>query len=96
VDEEHDPSPEGSLEFLTPANTRVLAYLRRYHSDLVLCVANLSRLAQPVELDLAGLAGFVPVEMLGYTPFPPIDQQPYRLTLGPYGFYWFELQRGSN
>jgi maltose alpha-D-glucosyltransferase/alpha-amylase len=86
----------GSLEFLTPANTRVLAYLRRHHDDQVLCVANLSRLAQPVELDLASLAGFIPVEMLGYTPFPPIDHQPYRLTLGPYGFYWFELQRGPN
>jgi maltose alpha-D-glucosyltransferase/alpha-amylase len=86
----------GSLELLGPANTRVLAYLRRYHEDLVLCVANLSHLAQPVEIDLPGLEGYTPVEMLGYTSFPPIRSGPYFLTLGPYGFYWFELQRARD
>jgi maltose alpha-D-glucosyltransferase/alpha-amylase len=59
----------------------------------MLCVANLSRSVQPVELDLSPFAGFTPVEMLGYTHFPVVGQQPYFLTLGPYGFYWFELQR---
>ena len=58
----------------------------------MLCVANLSRFAQPVELDLSGLAGMRPVEMLGYVEFPPIGRSPYPLTLGPYGFLWFELQ----
>ncbi len=82
----------GTLEFLNPANRRILAYLRRYESDQVLCVANLSRFSQPVELDLANLAGLTPVEMLGYTEFPPIGPEPYRLSLGPYGFFWFELQ----
>ena len=86
----------GSLEFLSPANVHVLAYLRRYHDDIVLCVANLSRFAQPVELDLAGLAGYTPVEMLGYTRFSPITDSPYPLSLAPYGFYWFELQRAGD
>jgi maltose alpha-D-glucosyltransferase/alpha-amylase len=86
----------GTLEFLAPANTKVLAYLRRHQSDLVLCVANLSRFAQPVELDLTSLQGYTPVEMLGYTPFPTIGDGPYRLSVGPYGFYWFELQRGHD
>jgi maltose alpha-D-glucosyltransferase/alpha-amylase len=85
----------GSLEFLTPANAKVLAYLRRDQDDLVLCVANLSRFAQPVELDLHHLAGYTPVEMLGYTPFSTIGNTPYSLALGPYGFYWFELQRAQ-
>jgi maltose alpha-D-glucosyltransferase/alpha-amylase len=82
----------GSMEFLRPANRKVLAYLRRYEGDNILCVANLSRFAQPVELDLSTLAGMVPVEMLGYTEFPAIGRNPYPLTVGPYGFYWFELQ----
>jgi len=81
----------GTLEFLNPANLKVLAYLRRYAGDQVLCVANLSRFAQPVELDLSGLAGLTPVEMLGYTEFPKIDEHPYRLSLAPYSFFWFEL-----
>ena len=58
-----------------------------------MCVANLSRFSQPVELDLSSLAGLTPVEMLGYTEFPQIDNNPYRLSLGPYGFLWFELQK---
>jgi maltose alpha-D-glucosyltransferase/alpha-amylase len=83
----------GTLEFLEPANRRILAYIRRHGHDAILCVANLSRSVQPVELDLARFAGAVPVEMLGYTEFPVIGTQPYLLTLGRYDFYWFELRR---
>jgi maltose alpha-D-glucosyltransferase / alpha-amylase len=82
----------GSLEFLSPANRKILAYLRRDETDQVLCVANLSRFPQPIELDLSHLSGMTPVEMLGYTAFPRIGAEPYRLSLGPYGFLWFELQ----
>jgi maltose alpha-D-glucosyltransferase / alpha-amylase len=82
----------GTLEFLSPENRKVLAYLRRYEGEQVLCVANLSRSAQPVDLDLSKFAGAVPVEMLGYVEFPPITSQPYRFTLGGYGFFWLELQ----
>jgi maltose alpha-D-glucosyltransferase/alpha-amylase len=83
----------GTLEFLKPENRKVLVYLRRYEGDTILCIANLSHLVQPVRVDLAQFAGLVPIEMLGYTEFPVITAAPYFLTLGPYGFYWFELQR---
>jgi maltose alpha-D-glucosyltransferase/alpha-amylase len=87
----------GTLEFLSPANRKVLAYLRSYegpdgHSEIILCIANLSRFAQPALLDLAQFAGRVPVEMLGYVPFPPIGEEPYAITLTPYSFFWLELQ----
>jgi maltose alpha-D-glucosyltransferase/alpha-amylase len=90
----------GSLTFLNPANRKVLAYLRDLERpdgshESVLCVANLSRFAQPVSLDLAPFAGMEPVEMLGYVPFPPIDETPYSLTLAPYSFLWLELQPAS-
>ena len=85
----------GTLEFLNPANRKVLAYLRRYDGEQILCVANLSRFAQPVDLDLAAFEGATPVEMLGYVQFPSIERQPYRLTLGPYGFLWLELHPKS-
>ncbi len=83
----------GSIEFLRPANRKVLVYVRRYQEDIILCVANLARSVQPVELDLRMFEGYVPREMLGYTEFPRIGELPYFLTLGPYAFYWFELQR---
>jgi maltose alpha-D-glucosyltransferase/alpha-amylase len=81
----------GTIEFLSPANRKILAYLRSHQGEQVLCVANLSRFAQPFELDLSALAGKTPIEMLGYVEFPRIGRKPYPLTLGPYGFLWFEL-----
>ena len=84
----------GSLRFLDPANRKILAYIRELQGEQVLCVANLSRYWQPVQLDLAGLEGLIPVEMLGYVEFPTIGSESYPLTLGPYGFLWLELQPG--
>jgi maltose alpha-D-glucosyltransferase/alpha-amylase len=82
----------GSLKFLQPDNRKVLAYLRELDGQSVLCVANLSRFAQPIQLNLAEMDGMVPIEMLGYVEFPRIGKQPYPLTLAPYGFLWLELQ----
>jgi maltose alpha-D-glucosyltransferase/alpha-amylase len=83
----------GGIEFLNPSNRKILAYLRTYEDEQVLCLANLSRFAQPVDLDLSKQEGLVPVEMLGYVEFPPIERQPYRFTLAPYSFLWLELQQ---
>ncbi len=81
----------GTIEFLQPDNRRVLVFLRRYEEEIILVVANLSRYVQCVELELAEFNGLVPVEAFGRTPFPPIGELPYFLTLGPHGFYWFSL-----
>jgi maltose alpha-D-glucosyltransferase/alpha-amylase len=90
----------GSLKMLTPSNRRILAYLREYRGadgreESILCVANLSRAAQAVELELAAYEGRVPVEMVGGASFPPIGEMTYLLTLPPYGFYWFYLADAS-
>jgi maltose alpha-D-glucosyltransferase/alpha-amylase len=86
----------GTLKMLSPTNRRVLAYTREYTGpdgkhEIILCVANVSRSAQAVELDLSAYVGMVPVEMLGGNAFPPIGQLSFLLTLAPYGFYWFGL-----
>jgi maltose alpha-D-glucosyltransferase/alpha-amylase len=81
----------GARRFLRPGNRKILAYLREFGDDTILCVANLSRSAQPVELNLSSFKGRVPVEMLGRTAFPPIGELPYLLTISAYGFYWFSL-----
>jgi len=82
----------GAIEFLTPENHRVLAFLRLFEGELVLVVANLSRFPQFVELDLSSHKGKVPVELVGKTEFPPIKESPYFLTLGAHIFYWFSLE----
>jgi len=87
----HPVFGRGTLEFLHPENRRVLAYLREHEGVSVLCVANLSRFAQYVEMDLSRFRGRVPVELIGRVHFPPIGELPYLLTLGPHDFFWFEL-----
>ncbi|MGH7715405.1 MAG: putative maltokinase, partial [Vulcanimicrobiaceae bacterium] len=81
----------GTLTFLYPSNRAVLAYLRQHEDFTVLCVSNLSRSAQAVELDLSGFTGRIPVELLGQTPFPMIGEGFYTVTLQGHGFYWFQL-----
>jgi maltose alpha-D-glucosyltransferase/alpha-amylase len=86
----------GSFLDLGGTNPSVLSYARELgatdgHPDVIVCVNNLSRFAQPVELDLRRWEGYVPVELLGGVPFPRIGELPYLLTLGGYGFYWFRL-----
>jgi maltose alpha-D-glucosyltransferase/alpha-amylase len=87
----HGVFGRGTLEFLAPSNLKVLAYLRIAADETILCVVNLSRFAQPCELDLRRFAGATPVELFGNTPFPAIGELPYFLTLGPHSFYWFRL-----
>jgi maltose alpha-D-glucosyltransferase/alpha-amylase len=81
----------GTRRFLKPGNRKILAYLREFGEDTILCVANLSRSAQPVELNLSTFKGRVPLEMMGRTAFPPIGELPYLMTISAYGFYWFRL-----
>ena len=83
----------GSIEFLYPANHRVLAYVRQLGDETILVVNNLSSSAQAVELDLRRYKGKIPIEMFGRNLFPRVAEAPYLLTLGPYQFYWFRLRR---
>jgi maltose alpha-D-glucosyltransferase/alpha-amylase len=82
----------GTMTFIRPVNRSVLAYVRQYRDEVILCVANLSRSAQATELDLSTWKERIPLEMLGRTRFPAIGELPYMITLAPYGFYWFELK----
>jgi maltose alpha-D-glucosyltransferase/alpha-amylase len=82
----------GTMAFIRPTNRSVLAYVRQYKGEVILCVANLSRSAQATELDLSPFKGRIPMEMLGRTSFPAIGELPYMITLAPYGFYWFQLR----
>jgi maltose alpha-D-glucosyltransferase/alpha-amylase len=81
----------GRRTFLKPGNRKILAYVSEHEDDIILTVFNLSRAAQPVELDLSAYRGRTPIEMLGRVTFPPIGDLPYLLTLHSFGFYWFRL-----
>jgi maltose alpha-D-glucosyltransferase/alpha-amylase len=88
---EHPVFGVGSYEPLRPSNRRIFAHVRRHERETVLCVHNLARSAQAVELDLSEFEGRYPEEMLGRSRFPRIGSLSYLLTLAPRGFYWFRL-----
>ena len=91
VRRQHRAFGRGGLRFIYPKNRKILAYLRDYEDETILCVANVSRTPQAVELDLSNMEGRVPIELTAGSVFPPIGQLTYLLTLAPYGFYWFLL-----
>ena len=86
----------GTIDFLTPVNPRILAFVRQYEEETILVVANLSRFVQYAEMDLGRFRGMVPLELFGRTKFPAIGDQPYLLTLGGHSFYWFSLTRAKS
>ncbi|MGB3736858.1 MAG: maltose alpha-D-glucosyltransferase [Ilumatobacter sp.] len=89
----HPVLGRGDIEFHDPENPHVLAFSRTMDgAEPMVCVANLSRLAQHVELDLTEHMGATPVEVFGRNRFAPIGELPYYLTLAPYGFFWFSLE----
>ena len=96
VRKQHRAFGRGSVDFLHPKNSKILAYLRQHQDESLLCVANLSASPQPVELDLSAFTGRVPVELSGNTPFPRVGELPYLLTLSAYGFYWFLLAQETD
>jgi maltose alpha-D-glucosyltransferase/alpha-amylase len=83
----------GSFTDIGGSNPSVLSFVREFGDDIVLCVNNLSRFAQPVELDLRPWQGVEPIELLGGTHFPAIGELPYLLTLAGHGFYWLRIPR---
>ncbi|HTZ35809.1 MAG TPA: maltose alpha-D-glucosyltransferase [Stellaceae bacterium] len=96
VRKRHKAFGRGTLRFLYPGNRKVLAFLREYEDETILCVCNVSRVIQAVELDLAALNGRIPVDLTGGSTFPPIGQLPYLLTLPPFAFYWFILSSDAS
>lgn len=84
---------EGNIEFLLPDNKKILAFVRKNKQENILVVANLSRYPQATQLDLSAWQGSIPQEVFGSTAFPEVGREPYSLTLAPYGYFIFSLER---
>jgi maltose alpha-D-glucosyltransferase / alpha-amylase len=89
---EHPVFGLGDYKPLQPSNNKIFAHIRTYEDDVILCVHNMARSAQAVELDLSEYEGRYPVELYGGSRFPRIGELPYLLTLAPRGFFWFQLE----
>jgi maltose alpha-D-glucosyltransferase/alpha-amylase len=89
---EHPVFGLGTYEPLQSDHPKIFAHIRRFEEDIVLCVHNVARSAQAVQLDLSEYKKLIPEEMFGRTRFPAIGDLPYLLTLAPRGFFWFQLR----
>jgi len=96
VRQRHQAFGRGTFRLLYPANRKVLAFLREHEDETILCVCNLSRISQAVELDLSAFEGRVPVDLIGGSGFPPIGKLTYLLTLPGFAFYWFTLSTDAS
>ena len=84
----------GDMKFLSADNPKVLAFTRSYGDEVILVVVNLSKYAQPAEIDLAEFKGYVPVEVFSKNRFPAVkEESPYFFTLSPHSYQWFELRK---
>ena len=90
----HKLFSRGTIDLIRPDNRKIFAFTRSYEGETALCVFNLSHFPQPALLNLADFEGATPIEMIGKTEFPKIENQPYQLSLSPRGFYWFLLENG--
>ena len=91
VRQAHRVFGRGGITFMHPDNRHIAAYVREFEGEVVLCVANLARTPQAVSLDLSRFTGRTPVEMLGWSAFPPIVDDRYVITLHGHAFFWFVL-----
>jgi maltose alpha-D-glucosyltransferase/alpha-amylase len=91
----HPVFGRGQFELVQVSNPSIFGFVRSSETETILCVNNLSRFAQPVNLDLRLFAGMTPVELIGRVPFPTVGSEPYPLTLGPHGFYWLHLEEDA-
>ncbi|WP_373058159.1 maltose alpha-D-glucosyltransferase [Zunongwangia sp. H14] len=83
----------GDINFLSPSNSKIIAYTRTYEEEDILVLGNLSRFPQAAELELEGYEGYTPIEVFSHNKFPRISEKPYLFTMGPHGYYWFVLEK---
>jgi maltose alpha-D-glucosyltransferase / alpha-amylase len=88
----YKPFGRGDIKFLTPDNSKILAFTRTYQDDIILVIVNLSRFSQAAEINLSEYQGYSPVEVFSHNKFPLIRKDPYLFTVGPHGYYWFLLK----
>jgi len=84
----------GDMQFLNVENPKVLAFTRTFEEEVLLIVVNLSKYAQPAEVDLRAFRGYQPVELFSRNKFPAVREDSlYFFTLGPHSFQWFQLEK---
>jgi maltose alpha-D-glucosyltransferase/alpha-amylase len=81
----------GTTTFIESSNSKILCFLRSYGTQRIIVVANLSQFSQATTLDLSAFKNCDVTEVFSQNRFRNVGEGDYAITLGPYGYYWFQL-----
>jgi maltose alpha-D-glucosyltransferase/alpha-amylase len=81
----------GDLKFIESSNSKVLSFARTYDQQQVIVVANLSQFSQSTTLNLSEFKESDITEVFSQNRFRSVESSDYYITIGPYGYYWFQV-----
>jgi maltose alpha-D-glucosyltransferase/alpha-amylase len=81
----------GDISFIESSNSKVLCFSRSYQKQRMIVVANLSQFSQAATLDLSDFKDCDITEAFSQNRFKNIEEGEYYITVGPYGYFWFQV-----
>ncbi|MBT1701818.1 maltose alpha-D-glucosyltransferase [Chryseosolibacter indicus] len=83
----------GDIKFIESTNAKVLAFARSHEKQRIIVVANLSQFSQAATLNLGEYKDCEITEVFSQNRFMPVEEADYNITIGPYGYFWFQVDR---
>ena len=81
----------GDIAFIDSTNAKVLAFARSHEKQRIIVVANLSQFSQATTLNLTAYKDCDITEVFSQNRFMSVDKPDYNITIGPYGYFWFQV-----
>ncbi len=81
----------GEMKFIDSANAKVLAFVRTYEKQRLIVVANLSQFSQATTLNFSEYKDCDITEAFSQNRFKNVESGEYPITIGPYGYFWFQV-----
>ncbi len=80
----------GDIRFIESSNAKILAFARAYENQCIIVVANLSQFSQAATLNLSHYKDCDITEVFSQNRFQSVEEGDYPITIGPYGYFWFQ------
>lgn len=81
----------GDMKFIDSTNSKVLCFLRSHDRQRIILVANLSQFSQVTTLNLSEFKDCDVTEVFSQNRFMNVGEGQYSIIIGPYGYYWLQL-----
>lgn len=81
----------GDMKFIESSNAKVLCFVRTHEKQRIIVVANLSQFSQATALDFSQFKECDITEVFSQNKFLSVTTGEYPITIGPYGYFWFQV-----